>query len=112
MDPNPQSQPWTEWRFLIHDNGRTVSREDVQENVTRWIARLFGTAAAFRLTRTPRGWQIRYRAEGMAAHDPKTVEYVKQQFAAYFVARGWGPIASSAVSVRVHAGNEQDGRSL
>lgn len=110
MDPNSQNQLWSEWSFLIHDGGRLVSREDVKENVARWLARLFGTAAAFRLTRTPHGWQIKCRAEGVAAHDPKTVAYVKQQFAAYFVARGWGPIASSSVSVRILAGSEQDGR--
>lgn len=110
MDPNSQNQLWSEWRFQIHDGGRIIPREHVRENAARWLARLFGSAAAFRLTRTRTGWQIKCRAEGVAAHDPSTVAYIKQQFAAYFVARGWGPIASSAVTVRILAGSEQNGK--
>ena len=109
MDPNSSNQMWSEWTFTIHDGGRLVPREDVKDNLARWFARGFGTAATYRLLRTRTGWRATLRAEGVPAHDPAFVRNVKRQFAAYFVARGWGPIASSAVSARVLAGSLQDG---
>lgn len=111
MDPNSQNQMWSRWVFIVHAIGRKVSYEDVKTNAARWIRLGFGSTGVCRVSRTPDGWKIEAKVEGVPAHDPKYVEHVKLEFNRNFVAKGWGPVAWGTVHSRVLAGSLQDGKS-
>ena len=117
MDPNSSHQLFSEWIFTVHEGGgRHVPMADVQSNVTRWLRHGFGSVAqakveeklAVRVGLSFRYYQIMCHVEGVPAHDESYVVYVRREFAKW-VEKGWGPIATSTVTVRVLAGDSQDG---
>jgi hypothetical protein len=110
MNPNSQHQLWSRWEFDIDEVGRHVPRKDFEYNAARWIRAGFGTAGEIRVRQTIEGWRIEVLVEGVPAHDPWYVASVRQQFRQRFVAQGWGPMAIGRVSVKVLAGDVQDGR--
>ena len=110
MDPNSCHQLWSQWIFTIREI-RHVPRKDVECNVARWLSQGFGHAGAYKVKRQARGWEIRAVIEGKPAHDPAYVASVRRAFRDHFVARGWGQLgAVGEVSVRILAGDRQDGR--
>lgn len=110
MDPNSLNQLWSKWTFDVREMGRRVPRADVELNAARWMRQGFGSVAAMRLVRRPRGWRIEVIVEGKPAHDPRYVAHVEREFCGRFVAGGWGPLAAlGAVKARVIAGSKQDG---
>jgi len=110
MDPNSAGQLWAKWTFEVYEPGRHVQHAEVELNAARWLRRMFGSASTMRVVQTIRGWRIELLSEGKPAHDPAFVESVKGQFQRSFVEKGWGPLALSKVSVKVMAGDKQDGK--
>jgi hypothetical protein len=110
MDPNSQHQRWSRWTFDIEEAGRHVPRADVELNAARWLRAGFGSAGQARVLQTITGWQIEARIEGKPAHDPGYVASVRREFQQRFVEKGWGPLARGWVTVKVLAGDKQDGR--
>jgi len=110
MDPNSRHQLWSRWIFDVDEAGRHVPRGDVELNVARWLRAGFGTAGQARVRQTITGWRIEALIEGKPAHDPGYVASVRLQFQSNFVEKGWGPLARSWVTVKVMAGDVQDGK--
>lgn len=111
MDPNSAHQLWSQWIFTIREAGRrSPSYDEVQYNAARWLRAGFGAAGEARVIRTIFGWRIEALVEGVPAHDPAYVASVKQSFQHKFVEKGWGPLASGTVTVKVLAGDVQDGK--
>jgi hypothetical protein len=122
LDPNSQHQLWSEWTFTVYEGGRKMPQTDVQANAARWLRAGFGSVGTARVTKKvftvdaggPRpfaqdSWVIEARVEGPPAHDPTYVASVRRMFNA-FVAKGWGPMAVGTLTVRVLAGDQQDGQ--
>lgn len=110
MNPNSDHQIWSAWTFSVHEAGRHVPRADVELNVARWLRAGFGSVGEVRVRPMPYGWRIEALVEGAPAHDTAYVESVRLQFQQRFVAQGWGPLASGSVTVKVMAGDVQDGK--
>lgn len=110
MDPNSQHQLWSHWTLTVREGGRSVPLAAVELNAARWLRKGFGPVGQARIRRKVYGWKIEARVEGVPAHDPGYVASVRRQFQDHFVAKGWGPLARGEVSVRILAGDVQDGR--
>lgn len=118
IDPNSQHQMWSHWTFIVYEGGQHAPYEDVKLNAARWLRAKFGSVARARVEEkllVQRGISQKYyvieaQVEGVPAHDPQLVAAVRQSFAKDFVFKGWGPLATSDVKVRVMAGDEQDGK--
>lgn len=108
-DPNSQHQIWSSWTFSVYECGRYIPKPEVELNIARWLAKGFGRAGRVKVFRLVTGWRVQVLIEGPPAHDPEYVKSVRRQFAS-FVTKGWGLGAWGDVSVRVMAGDVQDGR--
>jgi hypothetical protein len=109
-NPNGAKQLWSRWEFKIREAGKRPALAEVELNVGRWLRAGFGSAGRARVVRTVLGWRVDLIIEGPPAHDPGYVESVRRDFQAKFVEKGFGQFASSEVSVRVLAGDVEDGK--
>jgi hypothetical protein len=109
MDPNSTNQLWSEWTFDIWDSGKHPPFKEVEYNARKWLRAGFGSVAQARVEEKVNRWTIVARVEGVPAHDPSYQTSVRRQFQKNFVEPGWGVLGVSSVSVRVLAGDIQDG---
>lgn len=113
MDPNSQHQIWSNWVFTVFiGSNRLMPLPLFRQEVRRWLRHTFRTSMGkLRVTQIGR-WTLRIEChvEGIPAHDPGLVAFVREQFQRNFVAKGFGPLASSTVTVTVIAGDQQDGK--
>lgn len=108
MQPNSQHQLWSRWRFVVHST-KPVPYREVVENAMRWLRQGFGSVGQARITERVLTWEIECIVEGVPSHDPGYVAHVRRKFRGFVVA-GWGVAAVDSVSVKVLAGDVQDGR--
>lgn len=121
IDPNSQHQLWSHWTFTVYEGGRHAPYPEVCLNVRRWLRQGFGSMGELKAeerlqtARLPDGtpvpqttYVIEVRVEGVPAHDPDYVASVRRQFLT-FIAKGWGPLGTGSVQVKVLAGDRQDG---
>jgi hypothetical protein len=109
-NPNGAKQLWSKWTFTIHAAGGRASRQEVELNAARWLKKGFGSAGRARILPTRDGWKIECLIEGPPAHDPEYVASVRRQFQERFVAPKFGVLAWSSTTVRVMAGDAEDGK--
>lgn len=113
MDPNSAHQIWSHWTFTVESTGRAPRFALVKENFARWCRARLSSVGQLKCGQRARGvtmvWTLEARLEGVAAHDPDLVRFVEADFAREFVDKGFGPLARATVSVRVLAGDVQDG---
>lgn len=84
-------------------------RADVEYNFAKWLRLGFGSAGRVRVRQEPFSWIVDCLVEGPPAHDPDYVEMVGHKFRE-FVLKGWGPLAIGRATVKIMAGDVQDGR--
>lgn len=108
LDPNSDHQVWSRWTFKVR--GRRAPFAEVELNALRWLRLMFGSVGQGRVEESANGLiEIVAEVEGVPAHDPGYVAHVRRKFRAFVVA-GWGVAAVDSVSVKVLAGDVQDGR--
>lgn len=110
IDPNSQHQLWSRWVFSIL--GKEIPLREVEANAANWLRLGFGTVGRARVTQRVLKGQVLYiieaEVEGKPAHDPSFVASVRRAFDS-FVYKGWGPLGTGTMSVRILAGDEQSG---
>lgn len=107
IDPNTEHQLWSEWRFVVV-GPRRPPIQAMLANFVRWAQR-FEAATHVRVQRRVHDDLLVALVEGVPAHDPDYQRNVRQAFRS-FVSAGWGPLGAGELSVRVLAGDTQDGR--
>lgn len=121
IDPNSQHQLWSEWIFTIYTGSKRAPFGEVKYNAAKWLRQGFGSVGRAKLeeqivTATLPDHSkvlenvvvITVQVEGAPAHDPGYVASVRRGLSR-FVEQGWGAMAASTVTVRVLAGDVQDG---
>jgi len=109
IDPNSDHQLWSHWTFRVV-GGRVVPMKDVRENTASWLRCKFGSVGQAKVSLDAVGaYIIEARVEGVDAHDPGVATSVRKDFAS-FVSQGWGPLAIGGVTVKILAGDLQDGQ--
>lgn len=109
-NPNTQHQLWSKWVFTVAEGGQHPPFAVVRDNFARWARLGFGSVGQVKVEETLRGYTMTLIVEGAPAHDPAYVSSVDRAFDRDFVTKGFGRFALGAVSARVLAGDQQDGR--
>lgn len=122
MDPNSAHQLWSRWTLTVEELGRTVGPKEMAANIPKWLTAVFGSVGRARFNRHTASmplsagsvgvrftvWEVTVEIEGKPAHDPAFVGFVEREWAKV-IEKGWGRTAVPGVSVKILAGDEQDG---
>ena len=115
-DPNSQHQKWSKWTWSIRP-GRQLVRplEEVTYNIAKafrtidTLKAFFRVGSQVRIQSTVDGYTLEILAEGIDAHDPSVVEFIRREMTILFV-NGFGVDTQVTQSVKWMAGDKEDGK--
>ena len=83
---------------------------EVRDNFARWCKMGFGTVGRVEVTERVFSWKMVLEVDHAGAVDPDYVAGVQRAFQRDFVTKGWNMLAVGRLSVRLLAGDPQDGK--
>lgn len=107
MNPNSNNQVWSKWTFDIRPQ-KHVSMQWVKSNCARFGRKMFGSASEMRISYQNGVWKIEIRTEGAPVQDVRFVQYIEQIWNKFLLA-GFGGDANVCTTMKLEAGNKQDG---
>lgn len=109
MNPNSAHQIWSKWTFHVTP-GRKIrtTRAELEANCGRFGRKAFGSASQMRITTKKGVLIVDVRTEGHPVHEPPYVEWMRQQWARFFL-NGFGAGTTVTLDTKLEAGSRQDG---